>query len=405
MCCFKFKLLSQSVVGVMFLTSTAYAQNICDTVLLQRAFDTQNISTSSDMANQKRSEICSAEYDNIGQAQSRAGSAGFSLSYAGVGIGASGSRQKSNEKWDISQTDFCKSSHESIHSSYGSNFETVVARVAVSSWLECVKTTTQDGLFVSYNVSSDGTIVSGDMHFSISGGGPLERFITGMVLPKRERDLLTCSIGGEDVSPTTIPENGFPIRNTALAFVCEIDSLERNFDVKFQTSSGPSIALEFRTPETQYQMALGDLESRINELSTDLLPSGSVIAFSQELGDGKCPSGYDLLDNSAGRFLVGSVDSDDSTSEIDLGFLNFGGSSEILIESRNLPQHTHGFAQMGRIQTLHHDKPPGRGISSPGGDYNLGISERSRTTSANASQNDTITYIPPYLALNFCVKN
>jgi len=397
--------LTSIVLALHILPTVAHAQSICDTVLLQRAFDTQSISESSDIAEQRRNEICSSEFSDVGEARSKARSAGFSLGYGGVSIGLNGSRGSENSDWNIQETEFCSADAESIRSSYGSNFETVVARVAVTAWSECVTTTTADDLFVSYETSSDGTIISGNMYFRVGGSGPLERFITGMVLPRREREAVVCNIGGQDLTASSIPEAGFRIEDSGLAFVCEIDALERNFSLSFQTNSGPSIALNFQSPETQQQIAMQGLDNRITALSESLIPSGSIIAFTSTPDEVSCPDGYTLMPESDGRFLVGADLTSGERTGFNLAPLNQGGSTEILIQTPNLPPHTHDYSQRGLGPSRHHDRFDGWKISTPGGDYYQGEILLNRNTSPNETDHAPVAHLPPYLAVNFCQRD
>ena len=116
----------------LFFCSNAYA-NICDTVLLQRAFDTTSSTINSDVAVQKKNEICSETHSSVGSARQKASSSGFSLGYKLLEIGANDARQKSDQSWDISDTDFCKSSANDLKSSYSQSFNNVVAKVAVDA--------------------------------------------------------------------------------------------------------------------------------------------------------------------------------------------------------------------------------------------------------------------------------
>ncbi|MEO1018801.1 MAG: hypothetical protein AAFY56_14080 [Pseudomonadota bacterium] len=181
-----------------------------------------------------REELCNREYNSLYEARNAASGRGFTLGYSGLSIGANKSKQSSTGKWNISETDFCTSSKTDFETAYGADYNSEVASVAVTAWLDCVRSANENALFIDYEVSREGNTFSGILRTTASTG-PLARAITGIAVVGDAKDSVRCNIGGTEYIPnefTTVE-----VQTTGTAVACEKDG-DLGAEIAFQTSAG-----------------------------------------------------------------------------------------------------------------------------------------------------------------------
>lgn len=140
------------------------------------------------------------------------------------------------------------------------------------------------------------------------------------------------------------------------------------------------------------------IQSRIEDL-TDLdtmelirsatLPSGAIIPFS-----GDCPPGWETFQEGQGRVIFGAGQGP-MPFRLEPG--HTGGQAAVSLTTAHLPQHAHSMdLYMGDDST--------GGRWPQGGDAQPGRISSDHTSTGSVGSNDTFNIIPPYVALNRCIR-
>ncbi|MER8501836.1 hypothetical protein [Mesorhizobium sp. M0204] len=222
----------------LMVTPYAHAQNpsYCSVALTEKAYDKISSNINSTLAFSTRDDLCSREYSNVGEAQSTARNSGFSLGYKLLSIDALDAKQSSTGRWNISETTFCKSTASDLKSAFSGDYESVVASIAVKSWLECVRQSSENALYIEYTVSKDGQDFAGTLRVTANTGS-LNRQITGISVVGRAKNSVKCNIGGIVYEPGDPPSNPINVETAGTAIACE-KAGDEGVRIALQTSGG-----------------------------------------------------------------------------------------------------------------------------------------------------------------------
>ena len=124
----------------------------------------------------------------------------------------------------------------------------------------------------------------------------------------------------------------------------------------------------------------------IGKIPNVLIPKGAIVAF-----DGECPNEewkeFTLAHN---KFLIGTSDPSAAGSAV-------GGNDKIVLTEKNLPKHNH------KVHGTDHYKTPIHTDGSPD-EYGTYINNHTVTDWAGYDNPDSISILPPYVKVKFCIK-
>jgi hypothetical protein len=221
--------------GLMAASAHAQPVDVCAVALREKAYDVTRSDSRASIVMAAKDNICSRDYRDEGEAKASARSAGFDLSYAGFGVGGNSGKATSNNRWSLSETNFCKATARELQAAYSDQYETQIANIAVGAWLDCVKNSRENQLFLQYNTANDGSRFTGQL-ITTAQTGTLERTITGVVLSGAAKDTVICNVGGREFKPSQT-FSAIEVRTTGTNVACEKSGPE-GVDIGFQTSAG-----------------------------------------------------------------------------------------------------------------------------------------------------------------------
>lgn len=315
---------------------SAFAQSVCDVSLTSRAFNVTQLSTSENIAMAKRDDLCNREYSSLEEAQNSAKSAGFNVSYAGVGVGASGAKQSGSSKVQIKDTEFCRATADDFKRSFSSNYNQQITDAALQAWTSCIERNSNQ-LSISYFISKDGQYFSGTI-IKTATTGALASTITGISVAGSAAKNVDCNIGGVAVKPGKI---AIPIDSTRTTFSCK-KSTKDDVAIGVQTSSDALPPIHLPSEAAIRADRFDAIEARLSSLIPTAF-ANSVAAFESA----SCPAGWSEYREASGRVLVGlNSKQEDSPGGNGLPQYELAknyGSPSVSIETANLPSHRHGY--------------------------------------------------------------
>lgn len=128
------------------------------------------------------------------------------------------------------------------------------------------------------------------------------------------------------------------------------------------------------------------------------VPASAVIAF-----NGECPPGWDKFDIASGRFLVAAGTGQDANGKLETFELgpNVKGEYVHRLSIDEMPSHNHGFKkQIAGVPTF-----VGVAVGVPSSKTDNNFVNAFLDADFNQGEGDAHNNIPPYIALNFCVKS
>lgn len=285
------------VAGVIFIhAGAAFSQDVCAIALQSNAFNTSDEIVSNKIAFEKKSELCSKEYSNKEEFQSAVRNSGFSLSYAGVGVGYSGGKASSGSKVDFQEESFCSANQDQFAQEYFSNTRVKVADVALKAWTDCINTTKSTSLWLDYDLPNDGTGMTGKIYRTISIGKTNLEITDLQVQPVSLNKEVKCTIenivfdseyfnDGKKISTNTTEENfsctkptnksvriGLGTDGGSLAWI-EMPSVEAKKLNELDNLNASLLSLTNTT-----SASIENLNLRLNQASTDLARQEAKIA-------------------------------------------------------------------------------------------------------------------------------
>lgn len=200
---------------------TAAQKNICDSVLANRAFNTTDYETSADIALRKKEDICSADYSNLQEAQSKVTSSGFGFGVPEFTLNASDASSSGTSKISIKDSRFCSLTQDEFISKTSTRYRTQVANGALAAWRECITKTNENLLFISYEPRADGNGFSGTIYRKVSGDIGAFGTITGIQTDEgTRRSLVKCTIGNHRIDVNRGRSLKRDIKGPTTAFIC-----------------------------------------------------------------------------------------------------------------------------------------------------------------------------------------
>lgn len=384
-----------SFLPTLLFASGASAQISCDVALTSRAFNVTTSSVAENIAFSRRDDICRATYNSLEEAKGAAKNAGFNVSYAGIGIGASGAKTTSNNRTDISSTDFCQATAEDFKRSFSSTYDQQIADAALSAWTHCVEKNS-NALYISYTISTDGQYFSGTIIKTVSLG-PFLSTISGIAAVGMSPNKVECNIGGLSYKPGKL---NVPITTTRTVFGCR-KLADEGVLISVQTTGDalPPISMPSRKELS---------ENRFNEIETrldTLLPAAlgrAVVPF-----EGGCPTGWRIYEEAAGRSIVGiNRANSDGKSDNGLPIYEAGkdyGKSSFTLEVDNIPPHHHSYKDIFFSEAWGDVAVPG-GVGSAKSDRDNKGYQIDRVTQPTGSSKPFFFQVP-VRSLQFCLKH
>lgn len=300
---------------------TRASSDVCSIALQSNAFNTSDRRLSSLIALEQREEICRRSYSSVEEFRAAARSGGFSLSYAGVGLGASGGRSDAQGRLSFSEERFCSENEVAFTQQYDLSEVVTVADVALQAWTRCVEVTRRNSLWLSYTVSADGTGMFGTITRTIDGSASnlaraILRITDLQVQPDDHVGTVRCHIAGQSFTQESIrAAGGFETTSAREEISC---TKPDNVDVRIalQSDAGGLSWIELPSRETVEitdvnvlaqrlegtLMRLADAEAAIGRLNVRA-PTNLVAFFLLE----DCPIGWVSYDEAVDRVIVGAA--------------------------------------------------------------------------------------------------
>ena len=313
-------------------------------------------------------QYCKTE--NISDDEAQA--AGLTIFGKGKGFFNSSEARKAVTKWCEDKRDFAEKSSFLFDEARALNSG------AVQAWENCV--TINDRVDMSVTISDDNAQFV-EIHVDSKEDGNLR------LLPLTATNY-DCEISMVDDSGKSInfkKANNPLIKNNNFSINCErkkpthkkqdgVGSFIYDSARIVVKTTGPSLPLHFNEVVEEYTVT----------------PPSSVIAFD----NANCPPGWSSFENVYGRFIIGSGTLDGVTYE----YGSKGGQHEVVLDKTQMPSHSHKYNRQ-------QDHGGGCGLSGCGFHSEYPVFE----TKPNGGDENGNTLphnnIPPYLALNYCVKN
>lgn len=255
------------------LASPSLAQDVCAVALQSNAFNTFDQTVSNNIAFEKKEEICSRDYENSEEFRSSARSGGFSLSYAGVGIGASGGKSSGGGKVHFREEEFCKSSQDEFAQEYFSNTSVKVADVALRAWSNCIENTRKNSLWLEYKISGDGTGMTGTIYRTISSGPTTLKITSLQVHPSSLADKVNCSIENKLWTVNDFSSGKVATTDTTKEIVACTKPTDKTVRIAFGTDGDSLTWVEMPSVEEATNNVVEELRSQLLALSAKMTGS------------------------------------------------------------------------------------------------------------------------------------
>ena len=254
------------IVGALFsfLCGRANASDVCDLALTSGAFNTSDYSQSSNILIKKHDDACKSEYNSQSEAVGSGQQSGGSIGYGGFSLGLSDAKQTSSGKWSISDSKFCHASAEELESFTSKTARLKVTDTALSAWNECLKNANR--LYVTYEISEDGTRMRGIIHRSVGEGGGAFGNITG-IHSDDPNAKISCTIGNTPIELNKTVNIKFD--KPTISISC-IKSPKVSVDISISTDVGDKNWMPLPSQSEQEQSSLKAANDAINQLRSQL---------------------------------------------------------------------------------------------------------------------------------------
>lgn len=363
----------------------ATADQLCDTVLKSGAFNTSDYAQTSSFLLRKRDDVCKSDYNSVAEATSAAQQGGASIGYGPFSFGAAEAKQTSSGRYSIADSRFCRASAEDIDSFTSTRAKSQVTDIAVNNWLECVKNTQTNKLFIRYSENTDGTGITGTIIRTIGDDGGAMGRITGISSSDPAQDI-ACRIGTKNVIVNK--EYDLQIEKGKTAFSCKKQA-NKSLKIALITSQGDPEWILMPSAAEQKQRTIDAVNDAVNALRRQLeatVPKGTVAAFKLD----SCPQGWVAYADASGRVIVGAGS-------------GLGLTPRVLHEKNGEEKHTLTISEMPKHR---HQLPT---FNAQGGPHEVGSGhygmdwvpeEYSKEEGGDQPHNN----MPPYLVLTICTK-
>jgi hypothetical protein len=235
----------------------------CSSVLQEKAFNTQNISTKYNVMQSLRDNLCRSDFSSDEEAENAVKSAGFNVGYGGFSLGGSKASGSNSSRVSIESTEFCQLSSADFRSRLEYFSSTTDATTAVEAWSRCIAELGGDSVFLKYKFSGDGNGIIGDLVWSKSNG---LRRISSIDISNDGNTQLECRVDGQLLTAGKVDvvietrETGFSCRRQGGGYA--------SFQV--QTSSGSTGYIEILSQEQIEKREWDRIDAQISEIKADL---------------------------------------------------------------------------------------------------------------------------------------
>ena len=271
----------------------AYADSsICDIAIKEKAYNTIESATNNRILLAVRDDLCSKTFNSEAEAQQSISQAGLNVSYGGFGVGGTKAKQDSSGKWQLSESEMCKSSAQDFQSEYNAKSRQQVATVALSAWVNCLSLTKANILHIAYSPSRDGDSFNGTIYFTINTG-TTDRTITGILASGPGSKSVKCNIGGTEIDANTITTKPYEMKATSIGITCYKPPNTGDASIALQTSAGVldwinlfsprPLEEQIKTLQFNLDKKTADLTKGTQELSTLKIQLEGIIAGIEEL--------------------------------------------------------------------------------------------------------------------------
>lgn len=252
----------------LFMVTPVFAQDACSVALRSNAFNTFDQTVSNSIAFEKKEDLCRRNYSNKEEFRNSARSGGFSLSYGGLGLGASGGKSAGSGKVHFREEKFCESSQDEFSQEYFSNTSVRVADVALRAWSECIANTRKNSLWLEYKVADDGTGMTGTIYRTISSGPTTLKITSMQVHPSDLSNQVNCSIENKLWTAADFAKGETVTTDTTKEIVACTKPKEKTVRIAFGTDGDSLTWIEMPS--------VGEAENnQVEELRTQLLALSS----------------------------------------------------------------------------------------------------------------------------------
>lgn len=246
-------------VGMIQISGHVKADGLCDLALTSGAFNTSDYAHNARLVLKKRDDVCKSEYDSQTEAISAGQQSGGSIGYGGFNLGLSEAKQKSNQKWSISDSKFCQATAEELESFTSTVAKQQVADSALQAWNECLEKSNR--LNLKYTLNPDGTGMRGTIVRMVMDGGGFGS-VTGIMSSDPSVEVV-CRIGTATVElnkPVKIP-----IKKGETGLSCN-KSANESVGIALSTDVGDTAWLTLPSKKQQESVSLQQVNAAVDSL-------------------------------------------------------------------------------------------------------------------------------------------
>jgi len=236
--------------------------DVCRVALESNAFNTFDQTVSNRIAFEQKEELCRRDYSSAEEFRNSARSGGFNLSYAGVGLGASGGRSSGEGRVHFREEAFCRASQQDFFQEYQATTSVRIGDVALRAWSECIRTTNENSLWLHYTVQPDGTGMTGTLRRTIRTGPTNLRITSMQVQPDFLSDEVRCIVAGRMFTPSSLSESGPIETQTTSEIVSCTKPHEQTVRVALATDGGSLTWITMPSAEERHQTEVESLVFR-----------------------------------------------------------------------------------------------------------------------------------------------
>ena len=362
---------------------------ICNSILDRGLANFHAVASEQESFDLTKSTFCSSKFESFSDIENRGVKVGITVpvgeALLGLSFGSNDATTRFRERRDA----FCASNYNEFRSrnTYISVKSTISAAV-LSAWNQCFATLA-DARAKANGVFAYATIQPNFASFTLNirrtqSIGDVRVFDIRSVVPSS----IKCKLNG----------NAVPVTTNALEVALECTKPARDaVVVTANTSLGTTKEIAIRgleKPKT-LEERIAIIEEQTRSLSQ--IPTGSVMSFAVD----SCPAGWDPYARAQGRFLVGIGNDGGNNRSGDGAVLSprllhaVGGNEKHKLTVAQLPKHSHAVHGSNGTRT------PGHPDNTPD-EYGLKIPNHERTS--DEGNDEPLPILPPFVALNFCIK-
>ncbi len=244
----------------------ADAANFCDSVIVNRAFNTTSTEQQSTIYNKMRAEMCEQNWSNYKEFKNSAQDLGIDVGYAAFLFGLSSSEASGSGILGQAKTKYCNMTDSEFSSDFLLRTSSTVADSALVAWSQCVQAylaSVQQGLFATVADGPDFSYFDIKFEFRTPGNQKLE--LTALNV-ENTGVTVQCKDGSVALDPT--PEKPYILESMSSTIRCNKSTPDRTLS-SINANAGTIFALTSygQSPSAFERQQITDA---INELNTRL---------------------------------------------------------------------------------------------------------------------------------------